>query len=179
MLFRSMNQLQCLELKDTDIRSIEVLADCADTLTVLRLDDNYQIDDISPVMLCTGLEELQLWVDYRFDVPMEIPDFSGMTNLRRLSVENYDKLGNLALLTGLEELTLEGSGTGDGEPLKALKNLKRLNLIDMSLFEGFMDSVASLESLESLNLEDSFVWSDMSPVFGLPALQELTMKDAE
>ncbi len=174
-----MNQLQCLELKDTDIRSIEVLADCADTLTVLRLDDNYQIDDISPVMLCTGLEELQLWVDYRFDVPMEIPDFSGMTNLRRLSVENYDKWGNLALLTGLEELTLEGSGTGDGEPLKALKNLKRLNLIDMSLFEGFMDSVASLESLESLNLEDSFVWSDMSPVFGLPALQELTMKDAE
>lgn len=175
----AMDHLNYLELRETDIRSIDALADCADTLTVLRLDDNYQIGDISPVMLCTGLEELQLWVDYRFDVPMEIPDFSAMTNLKRLSVENYDKLGNLALLTGLEELTLESSGTGDGEPLKALTNLKRLNLIDMSLYEGFIDCVASLEGLESVNLEDSFVWSDISPLFGMPALQELNLRDAE
>lgn len=175
----AMDNLWYLSLKETEIRDIDAVSDCADTLRVLCLDDNYQIEDISPVFECTGLEKLQLWVDYQFDVPMEVPDFSAMTNLRSLSIEGYDRFGNLALLPGLEELTIECPGSGDGEFLKELPNLTTLNLVDMSIYEEFMEGIACAESLEILNLEDSFIWCDISPVFELPNLQELNLEWAE
>lgn len=174
-----MDNLQYLTLKGTEVRNISPILDCADTLRVLSLDDNYQVEDISPVFACTGLEKLQLWVDYQFDVPMEVPDFSAMTNLYSLSLDGYDKFSNLALLPGLEELTIEDVGSGDGEFLKELTNLKTLNLVDMSIYDGFFDNIACLENLETLNLEDSFIWCDISPVFGLPNLQELNLEWAE
>lgn len=174
-----MDNLTYLSLEGTGVKKIDALADCADTLVGLSLVDNYQIEDISPVMGCTGLEELQIWVEYQFDVPMEVPDFSAMTNLRRLSIEGYDKFTNLALLTGLEELTIECSGSRDGEFLKSLSNLRILNLVDMSVHSGLIEGIAGVESLEVLSLEDCFAWCDISPVFGLPNLRELNLEWAE
>lgn len=174
-----MDQLYLLELKGTEIRNIDAVSSCADTLTALYLDENYQVTDISPVMDCTNLEALQLWVRYDFDVPMEVPDFSAMTSLRSLDIEGYDKFTNLPLLTGLEYLAIECPGSADGEPLRQMANLKTLWLRDMSVFEELLDCVASLDSLEVLNLEDSFIWCDISPVFNMPNLQGLSLKDAE
>lgn len=174
-----MENLWYLSLEGTEIRKIDAVSDCADTLRVLLLDDNYQVEDISPVFECTGLERLQLWVDYQFDIPMEVPDFSAMTNLWSLSIEGYDRFGNLALLPGLTELTIECPGSGDGEFLKELPNLTTLNLVNMSIDEGLMEGIACAESLEILNLEDSFIWCDISPVFELPNLQELNLEWAE
>lgn len=174
-----MDNLQYLALKGTEVRNLSPILECADTLRVLCLDDNYQAEDISPVFACTGLEKLQLWVEYQFDVPMEAPDFSAMTNLYSLSLEGYDKFDSLALLPGLEELTIEGLGSGDGAFLKELTNLKTLNLVNMSVYDGFFDNLSGLESLVTLNLEDSFVWCDISPVFELPNLQELNLEWAE
>lgn len=174
-----MDELQYLSLEGTEVKKIEALTDCADTLTELHLSDNYQIEDISPVMSCTGLEELELWVDYQFDVPMEVPDFSAMTNLKSLSIDGYDKFTNLARLTGLTELTIECPGSGDGEFLKSLPDLERLSLTDMSVYSGFMDGISSLENLKYLSLEESFVWCDISPIFGLPNLRELNLEWTE
>lgn len=174
-----MENLQYLELKGTEIKKLDALADCADTLKVLRLDENTSVEDISPIFACTGLEQLELWVEYQFDVPMEVPDFSAMTQLTSLSIDGYDRFANLALLPGLTELTIECPGSGDGEPLKQLTNLKVLNLVNMSIYDEFMDGVTALENLEVLNLEDSFVWSDISPVFSMPKLQELDLEWAE
>lgn len=174
-----MDQLYLLELKGTGIRNIDAVSECADTLTVLRLDENYQVEDISPIMACTGLEELQLWVNYQFDVPMEVPDFSAMTALRSLDIEGYDRFTNLPLLTGLESLAIECPGSADGEPLRQMTNLKTLWLRDMSVFKELLDCVASLDHLEMLSLEDSFIWCDISPVFNMPNLQGLNLEDAE
>ncbi|MCM1025439.1 MAG: hypothetical protein NC432_03335 [Roseburia sp.] len=174
-----MDQLYLLELKGTQIRNIDAVRECADTLTVLRLDDNYQVEDISPVLACTGLEELQLWVDYQFDVPMEVPDFSAMTGLRSLEIEGYDRFTNLPLLTGLENLVIECPGSGDGEALRQMAGLKTLWLKDMSVYKELLDCVASLDGLEYLSLEDSFIWCDISPVFNMPSLQGLDLTDAE
>lgn len=174
-----MENLQYLSLEETQIKRLDALSDCADTLVALSLKENYQIEDISPVMECTGLEELQLWVEYQFDIPMEAPDFSVMPNLRSLSIEGYDRFSNLALLTGLTELTIECPGSGDGEFLKSLPNLQTLNLVDMSVYSGLIEGIASLEGLETLSLEDSFIWCDISPVFGLPNLQTLNLEWAE
>ena len=102
-----------------------------------------------------------------------------MTNLKSLSIDGYDKFTNLACLTGLTELTIECPGSGDGEFLKSLPDLERLSLTDMSVYSGFMDGISSLENLKYLSLEESFVWCDISPVFGLPNLRELNLEWTE
>lgn len=170
-----MDDLQYLELENTKVRDISALADCADTLTALYLTDDYQIEDISPVLACTGLEELQLWVGSSLG---EMPDFSALKDLWFLSVEGYENFDNLASLTGLTELTLSRAYPGEnGLPLAELPNLRTLNLINTSLYGSTVEELVSgLDQLEVLNLKDSFMWSDISPVFGLPNLVELNLE---
>jgi len=173
-----MDNLKSLSLEGTELKRIEAISDCADTLTELSLDENYYIEDLSPVFQCTGLERLRLWADYQFDVPMEVPDFSAMTKLYSLSISNYDKYTNLPLLTGLTELTIEDASAGAGGVLRSLTNLKTLNLVDMSITSGeWIEDIATLENLEALNLEDSYIWADISPLFGMQSLQSLDLKD--
>ncbi len=175
---REMDNLAQLELTGTSLKNVDAIEDCADTLKVLRLERNYEVKDYSAVLQCKGLEELELYVDYNFDVPMQMPDLSELTQLKRLHLGNYDKFENLGLLTQLEELTIEDAGSGDGEGLGKLVNLKRLNLIDMSVFEGFLDSVPQLSKLETIDLTDSFVWDDISVIFKAPNLKWVYLNDA-
>lgn len=170
-----MDNLQYLELENTKLRDIGALADCADTLTCLYLTDDYEIEDISPVLACTGLEELQLWVGSSLE---EMPDFSAMENLWFLSISGYENFDNLASLSGLTELTLNRAHPGEnGLPLADLPNLRTLNMINTSLYGSTVEELVSgLDQLEVLNLKDSFLWSDISPVFGLAALKELNLE---
>lgn len=170
-----MDDLQYLELENTKVRDIGALADCADTLTGLYLTDDYEIADISPVLACTDLEELQLWVGSSLG---EMPDFSAMENLWFLSIEGYENFDNLAYLSGLTELTLNRAHPGEnGLPLAELPNLRTLNMINTSLYGSTVEELVSgLDQLEVLNLKDSFLWSDVSPVFGLASLVELNLE---
>lgn len=173
-----MEQLQYLELEKTKVKDVSALADCADTLTALYLTEDHEIADISPVMACTGLEALQLWVGSPLG---DVPDFSAMENLQFLSIVGYEKFDNLASLTGLTELTLNRAHPGEnGLPLASLPNLKTLNLINTSLYGSTVEElVDGLDQLEVLNLKDSFLWSDISPVFGLANLTELNLEGVQ
>lgn len=173
-----MDHLQYLELKDTGIKDISALADCADTLTQLYLIYDYEIEDISPVLACSSLETLQLWVNYSLG---ELPDFSAMKNLQSLSITGYEYFDNLSSLTGLTELTLNGVYSREnGLSHIKLPNLKKLNLINTSLYYSTVEELVSgLEQLEVLNLKDSFLWSDISPVFELPNLVELNLEGVQ
>lgn len=173
-----MDDLQYLELENTKVRDISALADCADTLTALYLTDDYEIEDISPVLACTGLEELQLWVGSSLG---EMPDLSALENLWILSIEGYENFDNLASLTGLTELTLNRAHPGEnGLPLAELPNLRTLNMINTSLYGSTVEELVSgLDQLEVLNLKDSFLWSDISPVFGLAGLRELNLEGVQ
>lgn len=175
---REMDQLVELDLIGTDLKRLDAIEDCADTLKTLRLERNYGVDDYSVVLQCTELEELELFVDYKFDVPMQAPDLSGLTQLKYLHLGNYDRFENLAKLTQLEELTIEDVGSGDGDFLASLTNLKQLNLIDMSVYEGFLDEIYKLSNLETIDLTDSFVWDDISIIFHAPLLKRVYLNDA-
>lgn len=172
-----MDNLQYLELEETKVRDIGALADCADTLTGLYLTDDYGIEDISPVLACTGLEELQLWVHSSRG---EMPDFSAMENLQILSISGYESFDNLASLSGITELTLNRAfPEKDRLPLAELPNLRTLNMINTSFSSNTVEELVSgLDQLEVLNLKGSFLWSDISPVFGLPNLVELNLEGA-
>ena len=176
---REMDGLVELDLIGTDVKRLDAIEDCADTLKTLRLERNYGVEDISVVFQCTGLEELELFVNYDFDVTMQAPDLSGMPQLKYLHLGNYDRFENLAKLTGLEELTIEDVGSGDGDFLGSLVNLRQLNLIDMSVYEGFLDDVYKLSNLETIDLTDSFVWDDISVIFRAPNLTRVYMNDAD
>lgn len=176
---REMNALTQLELYETSVKNLDALEDCADTLKILRLEDNNGVEDYSVVLSCTGLEQLALYVKYDFNVPMQMPDLSALTELKILEIGNYDKFDNLEKLTGLEELTIADVGSGDGEALSSLHNLRVLRLVDMSVYEGFLDVIPSLSNLETLDLTDSFVWMDITPVFSAPNLQYLYLNDVD
>ncbi len=176
---REMENLTQLGLSNTSVKNLDAIEDCADTLEVLIMDRNYEVEDYSVVLKCGGLEKLKLYVDYDFDVPMQVPDLSGLTNLKVLHLGNYDRFDNLGKLAQLEELTLESASIGDGEALAALANLKYLALLDMSVYDEAVAAIPKLPKLETLDLTDSFIWADISPVFGAPKLKYVYLNDAE
>lgn len=180
---REMDGLERLELADTKLVQIDAIADCADTLKCLRLHRNYSVKDYSPVFGCTGLEELELYVNYDWEADMAMPDLSMMPGLKVLTLGNYEKFDGLENLTALESLTLADAGSfgGDGE-LKGLENLtklKTLSFLSMSMEPKLLESFAGLESLETIDLKDSFIWGDLNAVFGMPNLKVLHLENAD
>lgn len=180
---REMDDLERLELADTKLSRIDAIADCADTLKCLRLHRNYSVKDYSPVFGCTGLEELELYVNYDREADMTMPDLSMMPGLKALTLGNYEKFDGLENLTALESLTLADTGSfgGDGE-LKGLENLtklKTLSFLSVSMEPKLLESFAGLESLETIDLKDSFIWGDLNAVFGMPNLKALHLENAD
>lgn len=176
---KEMDNLQEFELYNTSVKKIDALSECAGTLTSLHLHQNYQIEDYSVVFECTGLEELELYVDYDFDVPMEVPDLSMMTNLYSLSIGNYDRFTNLKNIPWIEELTICDAYSADSEALKGLTNLTSLTLLDMSVDPAFLEPLKDCTSLTYLDMEGTFFWGDVSTILDIPNLQSLYLTDAD
>jgi len=177
---RSMPELEYLGLRNTDLKGLDALADCADTLKGLHLYRNYSVDDYSVVFQCTGLEELELCVYYDTNIGYsELPDLSGLTNLKTLILGNFDRLDTLKKLTWLENLTLSDTYVADETALEGLVNLQSLSLNDMSLEPSFLKPVSGLTGITTVDLKDSFIWGDISPILSLPGLQYLNMESVD
>ena len=178
-----MPELESLELCNTQLKRIDAIADCAGTLKSLRLHRNYSVEDYSVVLLCTGLEELELYVDYADYGQMTMPDLSVMPDLKILTLGNFDIFPSLQELSKLESLTLVDGGVGrDPERLAGLEmltNLKELTLLDMSVDPEFLAPIGRVPSLEILDLEDTFIWGDVNVAFTLPNLRVLNLEDAD
>lgn len=174
-----MDDLKEFEISNTSVKNIDVLADCADTLTTLRLHQNYLIEDYSVVFGCTGLEELELYVAYDFDVAMEVPDLSMLTNLKTLHIGNYDCFTNLKNVPWIETLSVSDAYSGDPEALAGLDNLTTLCLFDMSIEPSFLEPLEKAENLVYLDMEGTFFWGDSSVIFRIPNLQRLYLTDAD
>ena len=173
-------QLEYFELKNTSVSNLDALSYCKDTLTTLKLHKNYNIelDDYNIVTECIGLKELELYPDYSFDVAMEVPDLSMLSELTSLSLGNYDQLSNLKKLPNLTQLTLCGVYCDDSEALSGLNKLEQLTLDDMSIPPEFFAPVSDMDKLTDIDMRDSFLWGDISCVFAAPSLTSLKLKDA-
>lgn len=178
-----MPELESLELRNTQLKRIDAIADCAGTLKSLRLHQNYSVEDYSAVLLCTGLEELELYVYYDVYGEMIMPDLSNMSELKILTLGNFDIFPSLQELSTLESLTLVDGGVGrDPERLaglEALTNLKSLTFLDMSVNPEFLEPIGLVPSLEILDLEDTFIWGNINVAFTLPNLRVLNLQDAD
>ncbi len=178
-----MPKLESLELAGTQLMRIAAISDRADTLKCLRLHQNYSLEDYSPVFECTGLEELELYVDYDTDADMVMPDLSMISGLKTLTLGNFDRFPGLGNLPALEKLTLaDGGYFSDAaalEGVEKLTNLKTLSLIDMSAEPVLLEAFAGVTSLEAIDLTDTFIWGDLNVVFGMPNLKSLNLEDAE
>ena len=178
-----MPELESLELRNTQLKRIDAIADCAGTLKSLRLHQNYSVEDYSSVLLCTGLEELELYVNYDIYGEMIMPDLSGMQDLKILTLGNFDMFPSLQELTKLESLTFVDGGVGrDPERLaglEALTDLRSLTFLEMSVNPEFLEPVGLVTSLEILDLEDTFIWGDINFAFTLPNLRVLNLQDAD
>ena len=179
----AMSGLEELVLCNTELLQIDAVADCRDTLKCLRLHKNYSLKDYSPVFLCTGLEELELYVYYDHNMEMVMPDLSMMPGLKTLILGNYEKFPGLKDLTSLENLILEDAGYFDnGAELAGMENLtglKTLSLINMSMDPALLEAFAGVESLEAIDLTDSYIWGDINAAFGMPGLRTLNLENAD
>lgn len=173
----NMPALTELTIQNSELKKLDALTDCTDTLTKLNLSHNYQISDYNIVSEMTHLTDLTLFISYSFDEPSQLPDFSNMPDLKRLSIGNYDSFGPLVNATGLEDLTISDVYTDDLSAIAGLSGLKHLSLIDMSLDPSALDSVMNLTALETIDMTDSFIWGNVDGLFSLPNLKELNLSD--
>ena len=172
-----MPRLTELTIQNSEVKKTDALADCKDTLTKLNLSHNYQMSDYTIVSEMTHLTDLTLFISYSFDEPSQLPDFSNMPELKRLSLGNYDNFNGLAAAAGLEELSILDVYTRDLSAISGLTNLKRLNLIDMSLDPGAIEPIMSRTQLAVIDLSDSFIWGNVEGLLKLPNLRELNLND--
>lgn len=173
----NMPALTSLTIWNSELKNIEALADCSNSLTLLDLSYNYELTNYDVVSQLTKLEALSLFVAYSFDYPVAIPQLGNMPNLTQLLLGNFDDFSELANAPGLEALTLYDTYAYDFSALASLHNLKSLELYDMSLEPAVFEPVMGLTNLEYISLDGSFIWGNVEGLLQLPNLREFYMAD--
>jgi hypothetical protein len=134
--------------------------------------DQSSITQLKGLEKCTGLEELQLNVDYE---PADISPLSNLTNLKRLQITHFFQLNDITPLSNLRQLTylcLDFNGITD---ISSLSNLTNLSVLVLSN-DGIIDisPISNLDNLSVLELSGSGI-KDISPLAGLTNLTELNL----
>lgn len=120
----------------------------AENLLELRLGDNQQISDLSPLAGLSNLRVLAAYqnrisdltplaglvnltdLDIHHNQVRDVSALAGLTRLRRLKLRENPlrDISPLSALTGLEELILSVTAVSDISPLLGLRSLKKLDL---------------------------------------------------
>ena len=171
----NMKDLRELTLINADITDLEILLTRKESLEKLVLWHIFGVKDYSPVFELTDLDTLgiELW---QAD---ELPSMAEFSNLKTLAVGKVENVEAAGELTGLEELALIDIYDGELLFLPNLTNVKKLWVTETSIFEEGIPAIAKMENVEELILDDSFIWTDLSPLFAMPKLKRLSLDDAE
>ena len=143
------------------------LADCV-WVTVLRLNDNEKLSDLSPLK---GLRNLQ-----RLNISdTQVSDLSPLKDLQNLQVLHIystpvSDLSPLKELRNLQVLSLHSTRVSDLSPLKELKNLQELYIYSTQVSD--LSPLIELQNLQEFHLYSTRV-SDLSPLKELQNIQEL------
>ncbi len=172
---KNMTNLKELTIINAEILSLESILDRADTLEKLTVWHTYEVTDYSPVFELTNLT--QLAVELAYD--SEVPSLSEFHNLKLLAIGHAEELDNVVTAKGLEELVLVSTYDGNMECIAQMDGLKKLSILEDSIFEGNISAIASMQNLEELVLDESFIWEDISCLFSMPNLKTLSLEDAK
>ena len=166
---KNMSDLSYLYVDGSDINSIEVLS--AKPIKTLILKDNEELKDYTSLLTLSELIELEVNL-YYVEQSMNIPEFSSLGNLKKVSVSDnlLDKVTNNTLL---EELSIDVGLTNEVsmESLANMSALSKLNLYG----DGNVGDFAGIEKLTNLKSVKMQIgaYSDISPLFNLSSLDSI------
>ena len=170
----NMTKLREFTVINAEILDVESILDRADTLEKLTVWHTYKVTDYSPVFELTNLT--QLAVELTDD--SEVPSLSAFKNLKLFAVGHAYGVDNVVTAKGLEELVLVNNYDGTEECIGQMDWLKKLSIMDESIYEDTIKAIATMQNLEELNLDGSFVWYDISCLFSMQNLKVLSMEEA-
>lgn len=170
----SLQNLRGLEVRDAKIRSLAGLENCT-LLSSLSVTGCIELKDLSLVQEFTDLEELTL------DVPYQCPDpeLSGLTNLKKLTLEQFDDCSFLEDMTGLTQLHLSGCTLPENMDFSKMTSLRDFSYTYTTGIAMEVSAVESMRSLERLSLNGVTTYHDISGLFALPNLKELNISGME
>lgn len=170
----NMTKLREFTIINSEILDLEDILDRADTLEKLTVWHTYKVTDYSPVFELTNLT--QLAVELTDD--SEVPSLLAFKNLKLFAVGHAYGVDNVVTAKGLAELVLVNNYDGTEECIGQMDWLKKLSIMDESIYEDTIKSIASMQNLEELNLDGSYIWHDISCLFSMPSLKVLSMEEA-
>lgn len=173
----NMPNLSCLVIWNSELKNINALADCSDSLVQLDLRYNYQLNDYDVVSKLTNLEVLSLYVPYSFENPVKVPQLGNMPNLTQLLLGNFEDLSGLEAAPELQSLSLQNTYAYDLSVLSSLQKLTSLELYAMSLESTTLETVMELTELEYISLNGSYIWGNAEMLLSLPNLKEFYMEN--
>ncbi len=166
-------QLKSLGLADGKLLSLDGL-EALEGLERLSVTDCRDLKNMDAVSALTGLKELSLEKPY----DCEEPSLVGLTNLRSLTLDNFDSCAFLSGLTGLEELTLRSCDIPSKLDLSGLTQLKKLTCTTFYQ-DRSLAFIKNIPSLEYVNLSGMTTYEDISGIFALPNIRELKLSGIE
>ena len=170
-----LTQLQSLELGTSVIEDISWISG----MTGLKnLESTGSIADYSP-LATVQLESLSL---SRLRLPLDLNQLSGVTSLKKLTMQdmsNTSGFEGLSFLENLEELNLQrmsadNSSAVDLAFIAFLENLKKLTISRVDITGGF-DGVANCVNLEEVEIGHVTGIDNFGPLMALPNLRRVTV----
>ncbi|MBT9778980.1 leucine-rich repeat domain-containing protein [Clostridium sp. MCC353] len=169
-----MANLKKLTVSHTNVLNLDGLKG-RDSLTSLVVERCYEMKNCSSIGGLTNLEELSLDVPYG----CEIPDLSGLVNLKALTLGGFEKTSFIRNFGALETLSIEGCGIDDPGAFSGLVNLKELKCSRVYGNTAGWKFAAQLPALVKLDLTGVATYEDISGLFGIPTLEALILNGTE
>lgn len=172
-----MENIREITIINSKIKSFDLLKNCK-KLEKIYLLENYEVEDYSFLKDLTNLIELGVYKNY--EASQEVFDFSIYPNLKKLIIGNFENYEKLSGANNIEELIIyHGANTdfkyNNRNILLDFNNLKALEIHDGSIPVEMIADISEIESLEHINLESSYIWDELNPIFELPNLKTLDL----
>lgn len=171
---KGMDSLKSLAITEGSIISLDGLEQTKG-LVKLEVTDCSELKNMDSVSGLTGLEELSLELPYG----CREPDISGLTQLKKLKLSQFDDCGFLKNLSGLEELELDSCSLSGNMDLSGMTGLRELRIHTFAYTGQELGFVRGIPSLEKLDMKGISTYDDISHVFNMKNLKELTISGME
>lgn len=139
---QKMKQLKHLQIQSRKLENTDGIEDLSD-LRKLDLALCTQLQDISATARCKSLEEVKFYSNNKLH---DISPLAMLPNLRKLDVENIDKIDSIKCFAGSESLEFAyfagvNIEDGDTSPLLTMPNLKRTALATKRHYNVHRDEI--------------------------------------
>lgn len=165
-----MASLKRLSLEYGEFLSLAPIGERGD-LEELVIDSCDEIKDMSVVSGLVKLKNLRLELPYGCPEP----DLSSLTGLEELYLDGFEQTGFLRGMSGLTKLTLYGCQISNESDFEGLASLKELTCSSFTAVARDYGFITRLPALETLNMAGTATYEDISGIFNMPTLRELSI----